>query len=177
MLENFPTRIRYNKQLKKYEYFMMNSWLPAQDLIRMVEVHETAVNMMTPLPKEILAQMFNYDTFLKRKIETIPGQKERFLGMNLPTRVIHAAKMVRLLNEVDKLTQPDTDLLNKITGLMTGKTYMTDDQKLFRGNKIRVDSEIKDLRAALRREAMKPNKNLSEIVRISALIREKAKEY
>lgn len=176
MSENFPLRIRKN-QAGQYEYFLLNNWLPAADLAKVLQLHQTALNMMSPIPKEILQQAFNYDVFLKKKIATIPGQKTRFLGVDLPTQAVHAAKVVRLLNEVDKMTQEDVELANKITGILSGKTYLYDEQKGFNTNKYRVDDTIKELRQKLRQETVKNRPNEREIERITALINEAAKEY
>lgn len=177
MIENFPARIKYNKQRREYEYFLLNSWLPAVDIAKVFELHDTATNMLTPIPKEVLQQMFNYDTFTKRKIEEIPGQKERFMRMNLPKRITHGAKVIRLLNEVDKLTKEDVELGTKISALATGKTYAVNEDDAYRYNRMRVQEEISELKTGLTREARKPYPSEKEIARIRAMITEKAKEY
>lgn len=176
MSENFPLRIRRTKD-GKYEYFLLSNWLPAQDLAKLLKIHETAAQMLTPLPKEALQQMWNYDYFLKKKIEEIPGQKERFMGMNMPTRVTHSLKLIRALNEIDKMTKDDVDIMNKISGFLTGKTYLYDPRKAVIANKARVDNDVQTLRTALRREAAKSHPDVNEIQRIQVLMREAAKEY
>lgn len=176
MSENFPLRIRKTAK-GQYEYFLLNNWLPAADLAKLLEIHEMATNMMSPIPKEILQQVFNYDTFLKRKIQAVPGGKTKFLGGEFDSRVVHATKLVRLLNEMDKMTREDVDIMNKISGLLSGKTYLYDQLKGFDTNKYRVDSVIRDLRQALRNEVRKPRPNQREIERLNAMIEEAAKEY
>lgn len=176
MTDNFPLRIRRTSD-GKYEYFLLNNWLPAADLAKVLQIHQTAATMLAPLPKEVLQQAFNYDYFLKKKVETIPGEQTKFLGVDMPSRVVHGAKVIRLLNELDKLTAQDTDLLNKVTGIVTGKTYLFDPQKGFSDNKVRVNKTIDDLKMALRRESRKPKRNAKEIARITALITEASKEY
>jgi hypothetical protein len=176
MSENFPLRIRKTKN-GKYEYFLLNNWLPAADLAKVSQIHQLAINMMSPIPKEIIQQIYNHDFFMNREIEKIPGQKEKFLGMELPSRIVHGAKIVRALNELDKLSAEDTDFLNKISGVMSGKTYLYDPLKGFSVNKVRVDEEIKSLKQGLRKEASKPHPNTTEMARIRALIQKAAEEY
>lgn len=177
MMENFPTRVRYNKDTKTFEYFLLNSWLPAADLTKIFKLHEVAANMLSPIPKEILQQAFNYDFFLKKKIEEIPGQKQVFLGQNLPSRFVHGAKIIRLLNEVDKMTSEDQSLWSKIGGLITGKTYTVDPDKAFMSNKIELDAKLDDVKKAIKREARKSNPDKKEMARLINLMNELSKQY
>lgn len=175
MLENYPQRIRYNKKTGEYEYFLLSSWLPAADINKLLDLKETAAGMATPIPKEILQQMFNYDVFLKRPIESIPGEKVKFLGRSVPARVAHAAKLIRLLNEADKMSKDDVDISNKISSLLTGKTYPFDERKAIYQNKLRVDDDMKTLyRAADRAQARGDS---AEVQRIKQMLIQKGQEY
>lgn len=173
--DNFPLRLRYDTKTKQHEYFILNRWLPAADLLKLTRLHEIALNMVAPLPKETAQQLFNYDFFFKKKIETRPGQKVKFLGKDLPVKLVHGAKVIRLLNEIDKLTKEDSDFFTKAVGVMSGKNYMYNPTEQMQFNKSRVDKEIKDLYSAVYSEAAKGNTKEAE--RIMALIEEKVKEY
>jgi hypothetical protein len=181
VIENYPTRIRYDKKSKQYEYFLANAWLPAMDLVKLLELHETAANMLTPVPKELLQQLFNYDYFLKKKIQTIPGQKERLnlgpLHLDLPARITHGARLVRLLSEIDKLSKPEADIISKVSEALTSKTYLYNEQKSKRQNTFEVRSRIRDLKVALKREARRTPRNEKEMERIRKLIRQTAQEF
>jgi len=176
MIQNFPTRIRYNTKNDQHEYFLLNAWLPAHDVIKVFELHETALGMLSPLPKELIQQIYNYDFFMKRKIEQVPGQRERFLGReDIPTRIVHGAKIIRLLNEIDKLTDPERDLFLKVTSLLTGKTYPFNESKAARSHRFRIQAEIDEIQSALKRAQRKGNAN--EADRLRALLQEKSKEF
>lgn len=187
MKENFPTRIRYDSKNKKYEYFMLNNWLPAADLLKIVHLHEVAAQSLAPIPKEILQQLWNYDYYYKSKISNIPGtnlrdmilgaDNARMFNKDMPTKLVHAMKAIRLLNEMDKMTKSDSDLFTKVTGLLLGKNQTFDPQQARVQNAIRVKNDIEDLTSQLYREGNKKPMNRAEIQKIRAMIREKAKEY
>lgn len=187
MKENFPIRIRYDAKNKRYEYFMLNNWLPAADLLKLVHIHDIAAQSLAPLPKELIQQLWNYDFYFKRQISNVKGQnwvdkllgadKTRMVGIDMPTKLAHAAKAIRLLNELDKMSKEDADLITKMIGLFTGKNQTFDPQQARVQNATRVNADIEELTSQLYREGNKKPMNKAEIARIRAMIREKAKEY
>lgn len=175
MLKNYPARIRFNKKTGQYEYFLLSSWLPAADIVKVFDISDTAAGMLTPIPKELLQQMFNYDWFMKRKIERIPGEKGKFLGQTMPMRQIHAMKGIRLLNEIDKLTSNEGDFASKVLTLLTGKTYAFDEEKGMVNTYLEAQGSIyDDLIPALRRADRDGNELEKE--RILQMIEERANQ-
>ena len=181
VIENYPTRIRYDEKNKTYEYFLGNAWLPASDLVKLLEVHETAVNMLTPVPKELIQQIFNYDFFLKKKIQRFSGEKDRLnigpVKLDADARFIHGLKLVRALREADQLSRPDMDFWTKVTEFMTSKTYTYDERRAKLSSHREIEEEMQTIKAALNREARKKPRNEKEINRIRKLIRETAERY
>lgn len=175
--ENYPTRIRFNKKTNNYEYFLAHSWLPAMDVVKLLEIHETAVNMLTPIPKEVIQQLFNYDFFLKRKISTLPGQKERIFGLDFNARLVHTAKLLRILKELDQLSAKDQDFTEKLTEALTSKTYVFNEQRARLRNKKEVDEKLKSIRSAMIRQSSQVPKNPKEMNRLRKLFQEAAREY
>ena len=120
--------------------------------------------------------MFNYDLYTKRKIESFSGETSRVhigpAGFDAPARVVHGAKLVRLLNEVDKLSRPEKEFGAKIVELAMGNTYTYDPKKAKKGYQIEKKKTISELRQGLNRERKKRPRNQGEINRIRQLIRE-----
>jgi hypothetical protein len=90
------------------EYFLLGGWLPAGDLEMLGRpdgILDKALGLLSPFIKEPIEQAFNYDSFLKRKIEDFPGEKKKFLGMDIRRRLVHASKIIRLFGEMDALTR------------------------------------------------------------------------
>ncbi len=187
MKENFPIRIRYDSKNKQYEYFMLNNWLPAADLLKVVHIHDIAAQSLAPLPKELIQQLWNYDLYFKKEISNIKGQdwqdkllgadKTRVFNRDFPSKLAHGLKAIRLLNEVDKMTKSDSDLLSKMIGLFTGKNQTFDPKQARIQNAVRVNADIKELTSQLYREGNKKPMDKAEIQKIRAMIKEKAKEF
>ena len=81
------------------EYFLLGSWLPAADLEVLSgpgRFFEKLEQLVSPLIKEPGEQIFNYDTFLDRKIEQFPGQKTKFLGVSVRRRMAKSMRNIRL---------------------------------------------------------------------------------
>jgi hypothetical protein len=131
--------------------------------------------MIAPVPKQVIEQLFNIDIYNKKRIEKGFGEKGKFLGKDLPKRIIHGAKSIRLLNEIDRLSKQEHDVFSYITSIMGGRSYMFDAKKERLNNKFRVDAEVRELESARRKEARRGNRE--EVRRLSKLIAEKHKEY
>jgi len=188
MKENFPLRVRYDSKNKQYEYFMLNNWLPAADLLKIVHIHDIAAQSLAPLPKELIQQLWNYDFYFKKQISNVKGQnwvdkllgadKTRMFGkVDIPSKLAHGMKAIRLLNEIDKMSKQDADLLTKMVGIATGKNQVFDPQQARIQNALRVKNDIEELTSQLYREGNKKPMNKAEIQKIRAMIKEKAKEF
>lgn len=88
------------------EYFLLGGWVPAADLALLMKpsgVFEKTAQMLTPFVSEPMQQLWNYDAFRAQQISSMPGQTQRFLGMDLNTRLVHAMRVLRPISELDKL--------------------------------------------------------------------------
>ena len=59
----FNIRVRYNEEAGTYEYFFLDSWLPAADISKLLNVgafRDMAVSMLTPAAKVPLELLWNY---------------------------------------------------------------------------------------------------------------------
>ena len=168
--ENFPLRIRKNKD-GSYEYFMLGNWLPAADIVKLGHIHDVAANMLAPIPKQLIEQLWNYNLFTHKPIEAYEGQTKKFLRMELPARGVHAAKAIRLLSEMDKMTKEDASLFNKIVGISTGKNYTFNPTEEMISNVRDVSGKVNELKGKMRYASPKQRKNILN------LIQKKVKEY
>jgi hypothetical protein len=95
------------------EYFLLGGWLPAADLEILLtgNILDEAKSQLSPLIKQPIEQAANVDLWLDRKIEEFPGEKQKFLGMDVRRRLVHFARNIRLLSEIDRLMKvADKDL-------------------------------------------------------------------
>jgi hypothetical protein len=139
---NIQTR-RSQEDGDKAEFFILNNWIPAADLVNLVpeRAGEELVRMTTPLLKTLGEQFFNYDLFRDREIERDEGELGEFLGSTMTRRKIHILRNVRFLTELDRLVSSsefremmgsserpqDAGLLENLFRGLTGiKTYGVD---------------------------------------------------
>ena len=89
----------------KAEFFILNNWIPAADLVNIIpeRAGEELVRMTTPLLKTLVEQGFNYDLFRNREIERDTGELGEFLTLPMRRRTIHLLRNVRLFTEIDRL--------------------------------------------------------------------------
>jgi hypothetical protein len=101
---NIQTR-RSQEDGDKAEFFILNNWIPAADLVNLIpeRAGEELVRMTTPVLKTALERGFNWDLFRDREIERDPGELGEFLGTTMTRRTIHLLRNVRLLTELDRL--------------------------------------------------------------------------
>jgi len=138
-----------------------------------VDIKETIGGMFTPVPKEIIQQAFNYDIFLNRKIQRHMGERKRFIGMRLPVRAVHGLKIMRLLNEMDKMSDTDRDIVSRITAVATGKLYPFDEEQ----RKISEAFEFMDLGEEVRRSGKRALKEPGGEKEAERLLEMMEKEY
>ena len=78
--------------------------VPMADLQRMFRPGHLLTEMVTPLIKEPLEQIFNYDTFRKKPIvEVSNADMKDYLGIALPTRLWKLAQIIVPLTEINRL--------------------------------------------------------------------------
>jgi hypothetical protein len=116
----------------KAEFFVLNNWIPAADLTSLLpeRMGDELLRMLTPLIKTPVEQAFNYDTFRQIDIERDPGELDKFLGLTLRKKTIHAVRNVRFFTELDRLFP---DLLAKAEeGRIVDPEEASLTEKLFR---------------------------------------------
>ena len=78
--------------------------VPMADLQRMFRPGHLLTEMVTPLIKEPLEQIFNYDTFRKKPIVAVSNlEMKDYLGIALPTRLWKLAQIIVPLTEINRL--------------------------------------------------------------------------
>lgn len=161
MTQNFPIRVRYDQDRKQFEYFLLGSWLPASDIDKIFDPLTWVKNSLTPLLKEPAQQLANRDFFTNREIDS--GDEYQTINIlnkqvNVPARVGHALRNVRLISEIDKLSAPD-DLtpFGKFIRFGTGKLYPFDEEKQLQFTIGKYKDQEGKLKAQLKRAAEKDN--------------------
>ncbi len=102
MRENSPVRTRVDEKGNP-EYFLLGGWLPAADIGKITRPWQIVSDELSPFIKEPAEQLLNFDAFLEKKIVDFPGQKEKFLGVNLPKRFVAVMRNIRLLSTLDSV--------------------------------------------------------------------------
>lgn len=152
MLENYPTRIRWNEvdmpdgtKKKLPQYFMLGGWLPAADVWKMSAApSQLIVDNVTPMIKVWGEPLSGVDWFTWNELDS--DIKQDFLGMRLNQKQIKALRNLRVLTVADELASnfgmyektpslipnPETEktaeetLLSFLTGI---RTYTADLEK------------------------------------------------
>lgn len=121
-------RVRRNEN-GDWEYFILDSWLPTADINRLGAPLESVAQMSTPLAKSLVEWWTNYNTFFKKEIERFPGEREKFLGIEMRKKAINTLKNIRLLKTIDDLSDEDTPLQTRLTNLSVGKLTAVNEEK------------------------------------------------
>lgn len=88
-------------------FWMMDGWVSTFDLLRLFSPLDYMANSLVPLFREPWAQVSNFDFFFHRPLVSQQNfsdsllEKEDFLFLSLPTRMIHILRNVRAFNEAD----------------------------------------------------------------------------
>jgi hypothetical protein len=161
------------------EYFLLGSWLPAADLEVLSgpgRFFEKLEQLVSPLIKEPGEQVFNYDTFLDRKIEQFPGQKAKFLGVSVRRRMAKSMRNIRLLADADRLMrsiqrEPEGFTADQISGwgrvtrfIFGLKTFEVSPERGARRLLFQRRENIRRLRSAARRGDEANVRTLREII-------------
>ena len=155
-----PTRI--NKDTGNVEVSLLGSWLPQADLRSVASLHDVfrlASGALNPLIKLPLENYFNKSVFSEQPIRNYEGEPAEvpFLGMNLTKRATYNLRSIRLLNEIDKLTQAkraggELPLNTRIISALgvTPKTYAFDVERLKERRKYEVSTRKGILKRGLK---------------------------
>lgn len=183
MVQQYPVRVRKNPA-GNFEYFLLGSWLPLADIDKVFDPVRHALNMLTPILKEPIQQVANRDFYFDREIDptanlkTIGDEYEKFAGVNMPKRLSHIGRNIRIVSEADRAfsTQEGVDNVTKIIRGVLGKVYPYDEdlQRQFRTKEFkRKESQLKSL---LRKAIQKGNTQEEDRLRkrIEQLVEEAA---
>lgn len=102
MKRNSPILTRVDEKGNP-EYFLLGGWLPAADVGKIAEPWKILLDELSPFIKEPIEQLINFDTFLQREITEFPGQKRKFLGLNIRPSYIGWMRNIRLLSLIDSI--------------------------------------------------------------------------
>lgn len=86
-----------------WKLYRMLNYIPLADLERMSAPDELIGEMITPLIKQPLEQLQNYDMFRKKQIEQYKGQTTDFLGIAMPARMAHLAQLLVPIAEMNRV--------------------------------------------------------------------------
>lgn len=113
-LENYPTRIGFDKQGNP-KYFLLGTWLPAGDVIRFATAPQELIkDGLHPLIKTgyetfIAGEDGKYQNLFSGKVlaKEVMGETKEiyddFLGTNMPRRLSNVLTNIRALSEMDRL--------------------------------------------------------------------------
>lgn len=98
-----PIRMGINPETGDTDYLLLQNFLPAADIGEIFDPLKMAFGMLTPFLKEPIALSTNFDSHFKQKVTRFEGEKHEVLGLPVDSRISHALRNVRLLNEFDKV--------------------------------------------------------------------------
>lgn len=105
--------------------FTMLNLLPMADLQYALDPKRVIAELATPLVKAPLEALANYDTFMGRAIKSYPGEMQDFMGIKLPPRLHHFAKLLVPLAELNRLNPANVFGVNELdpkTGISVNKS-------------------------------------------------------
>jgi hypothetical protein len=117
--EQFGVTTRINKKTGDVEAQLLRSWIPAMDLMAIVNskpihsIARTGMSLLHPIPKGLIEQHINKSFFTGREIEEFPGEPYPMrwpttFGPQLSKRAVHALKTFRLPSELHRIFQETT---------------------------------------------------------------------
>jgi len=93
-------------------FLSLGGFVPMLDIMNVrsaSDIFRMAKDQLGPVPKELMAQWQNYDSFWKQDLERFRGETEKFLGMPMPRRWTHVFRNVRLLTWIDRFAKRQQD--------------------------------------------------------------------
>lgn len=85
------------------QVFSLLNFAPIADLERLGDPKALLQDMVSPLIKEPIEQIINYDTFRQQPIKEYVGQTKDFLGVSLPPRLAKLANILVPLADLNRL--------------------------------------------------------------------------
>lgn len=169
--KRWPMRIGKTEK-GEYTYFPLESYLPIADIFKLQRPGRAAVEMLDPyFIKGPLEQVLNRNIYFDRPIEAIPGERQRFLGKEMPSRAVHMLRTLRILGEINRLMPkygPDIEerykemlppeltagqkALRALTGIKLEKVHP---EKSLRYYKFDLQNKLRDIKNAYRRAKMR----------------------
>jgi hypothetical protein len=82
--------------------FTLMNYLPVMDVFRLGDPVDFVSNMISPIIKEPLEQLANYDSFRKKEIQQYKNETTDWLGVRIPVRLAKLGRNIIILNELDR---------------------------------------------------------------------------
>jgi len=159
MKDNYPMRVRKNSR-GNTEYFLLGSWLPAADLMKLItpfkidtpfaERFGTVTDLLSPLIKMPVEQIFNFSLFFNQPLERFPGETRPLGPIEVRGRVLHLLGGIRILNEVKRLLDQRNPVSTKVAALVTGKLHPFDEEESRRKYTLDIQRQIRETESAMR---------------------------
>ena len=104
------------------EYFLLGGWLPSADLNKLAEPWKILEDELSPFVKAPFELGSGFSLFLDRKIEDFPGQKEKFIGLNIRKKATALFRNIRILTTIDTiLASTEGAIRDGETGILTDR--------------------------------------------------------
>jgi hypothetical protein len=104
--------------------FTLLNNVPMAELVRYMKPQHLITEMVSPIPKELFEQIFNYDSFRRKPIKEFKGESKDMLGVALPPRLWKLAQVLVPLTEVNRLN-PGGVFGEQIIDPVTGQQRVT----------------------------------------------------
>ena len=158
---NIPTRMGEDGRV---EVWVMGGWTPVSDLenINPKTGLSKAYQMLNPIWKLFIDEASGIDTFLNRKIENFPGEKERYMGVDLRKRLTRVFNVLRPLQSLDKMSdayfneelgKKDASVVKQVFKTLFGYPVTTIDLRQNRMSRIIAIRDMQDELRKLKRKA------------------------
>ena len=129
----------------KTEFFLLKGWVPLADLAKM-DVQE-AFGMLHPAVKAPIELAMNRAVFTGRPISRFPGQKEKMMGVTVPTTAAHLLRNLVFMQELDRLFfQQSFDPIRTPLGIAGVRTYAQDKVIQMRTRVYDLNGQVGDLK-------------------------------
>jgi len=172
--ERYPFRVgKPEKGVARY--FPLESWLPIADVGKLARPGQAIAELISPafkLPTELL---MNRSFYFEKPIQKYPGERKKFLGLDIPAKTEYSLRNIRLLSEVNRLFQKpkptgiEITKIDKAVRFFTGiKTYPQRITEMKRWFKYNIDKQVFELKKGYNRA--RRNNNLDEARRIKQKI-------
>ena len=187
MIKQMPMRVRKDPRTGRYEYFLFKNWLPAADIIDILQPLDWMTNALNPLPKTLIEQATNTSLFTDKQIDrldsVIHGERATMFKVDMPRRVHQVLRGFRVPNTMSQFIDnpQDVSLANNLLRFAFGRVYPLDPAKGMQS----FQQKLEDMDLAARRsmtsvalnKKMTPEKKQQEIQRLSRTLLEKRQTF